>query len=56
MYLSGESYAGVIVPKVAEIITELNKEPLTNSWLKIKLGGFILNNPCTLGDECESNS
>ena len=53
MYLSGEQYAGVIVPRIAQIIVDYNKDPLTPSSMKIKLGGFILNNPITLHDEYE---
>jgi len=55
MYLSGEQYAGIIAPRIAEIIIELNRDSLTPAWLKIKLGGLLLNNPCTEGDECVTN-
>lgn len=55
MYLSGEQYAGIIVPRMADIMVELNKNPNTPSWLKVNFKGFILNNPCTMGDECDSH-
>lgn len=51
MYLTGQQYAGQIVPRIAEIIIEMNRNPNVPAWLKIKnFGGFLLNNPCTEGD------
>jgi len=50
LYLSGEQYAGITIPRMAELMVRMNKNPSTPAWEKVKLKGFILNNPCTLGD------
>ena len=48
MYLSGFGYAGIIAPKLALRIVENNKDPETPDWIKIKLAGMLMFNPCTM--------
>jgi len=55
MYLTGEQYAGIIIPRMADLIVQLNQNPNVPRWEHINLIGFLLNNPCTLGDECDSH-
>lgn len=55
VYLTGAEYAGVTIPYMALYISELNNNPDTPTWEKIQLKGFLLENPCTLGDECDSH-
>lgn len=50
LYLSGEQYAGITVPRVAKMIIEKNNDRFTPMWNKLNLKGFLLENPCTLGD------
>lgn len=50
LYLTGEQYAGITVPYMAKIIVEKNNDRETPVWQKIKLRGFMLENPCTMGD------
>lgn len=40
---------------MALYISELNNNPDTPTWEKIQLKGFMVENPCTLGDECDSH-
>jgi serine carboxypeptidase-like clade II len=47
-YISGESYAGVYIPSLANAILEHNAKVLD----KIKLKGFAIGNGCTLTTEC----
>jgi hypothetical protein len=35
---------------MAKMIVERNNDRFTPVWEKIKLKGFLLENPCTLGD------
>ena len=44
-YLTGESYAGIYIPWLANEIIKKNKLPSTET--KIKLKGFMINNACT---------
>ena len=53
MYLTGEQYAGVILPFLAKEIVEMNARSSTPASLKIPLKGLLLENPCTLPEECE---
>lgn len=48
-------YAGVTIPRVAKQIVDYNLNPNTPAWVKIKLGGLFLMNPCTFGDECDTH-
>ena len=50
LYLSGEQYAGITVPRVAKMIIEKNNDRFTPMWNKLNLKGFLLENACTLGD------
>jgi carboxypeptidase C (cathepsin A) len=52
LYLTGELHTGIIIPMVAKIIVELNNDKYTPMWERIKLKGFLLENPCTMNDEC----
>ena len=54
MYLTGEQYAGITIPKLAEAIVEWNSLPDTPAWEKINLKGIFLENPCILGNECDA--
>lgn len=40
---------------MALYITEKNRDPSTPAWGKIRLRGFLLENPCTLEDECDKH-
>ena len=55
MYLAGTQYAGIIIPRLALNIIDHNRNPQTSAWLRINLNGIYLQNPCTLGDECDSH-
>ena len=44
-YISGESYAGIYVPYLANEILEKNKLP--NTEVKINLKGILVGNACT---------
>lgn len=50
IYLTGEQYAGITIPQIALLITEINNDPTIPIWQKLKFKGFLLENPCTLGD------
>jgi len=32
LYLSGEQYAGIIIPRMAELMVQFNKNPNTPAW------------------------
>ena len=53
IYLAGEQYAGVILPYLAREIVEMNNKGSTPLSQKIPLAGLLLENPCTLAEECE---
>lgn len=42
LYLTGEQYAGMTIPRVAKIIIEKNNNRFTPLWNKINLKGFLL--------------
>lgn len=50
MYLTGEQYAGMTIPRLAKLIVQRNNDRFTPLWEHIKLKGFLLENPCTLAD------
>ena len=50
LYLTGEQYSGITIPYMALKIIEHNNNPDAPSWTKIKLKGFMVENPCTLED------
>lgn len=47
MYLSGFGYAGIIAPKLALYLIQLNKNPDTAAWAKMNINGLLMFNPCT---------
>ena len=55
LHLTGNHYAGVIIPHLAKEIIEHNASPTTPTWQKIKLKGILLDGPCTLPEECDSH-
>ncbi len=55
VHLTGEQYAGIIVPKLAVAILEAQKAEDVPAWEKINLSGIFLNNPCTLNEECDEH-
>jgi carboxypeptidase C (cathepsin A) len=50
LYLSGQQYAGITIPKMAKRIIEINNDRYIPVIQKIKLKGFLLENPCTMRD------
>jgi len=50
LYLTGESYAGIYVPYLANEILKRNKLP--NREMTINLKGIMINNACTDPREC----
>lgn len=40
---------------MAEGIIRHNNDPETPAWTKINLKGILLENPCTLDDECDEH-
>lgn len=55
LYLTGEQYAGITIPILADMIVEHNRDPYVPIWTRINLKGFLLENPCTLAEECDSH-
>lgn len=49
-YITGESYAGIYIPYLANYIIKANRLPSTET--KIKLTGIMINNACTDPREC----
>ena len=50
LYLTGEQYAGMTIPILAEMIVRHNADKYIPIWTRINLKGFLLENPCTLRD------
>ncbi len=42
LYLTGEQYAGMTVPRLAKMIVEKNNDRFTPVWSRLKLKGFLL--------------
>jgi carboxypeptidase C (cathepsin A) len=49
-YITGESYAGIYIPYLANKILSMNKLPET--MIKMNLKGIMINNACTDSREC----
>jgi carboxypeptidase C (cathepsin A) len=56
LYLTGDSYAGITIPLLAKLMVEKYKDRTNPILSRIRLRGFLLENPCTMGDECEKDS
>lgn len=51
LYMTGESYAGIYVPYLANEIVKYNKLPSSKDSI-INLKGIMVGNACTDPDEC----
>lgn len=52
LYYTGEGYAGVVIPWLANRTLEWNISPYTPPYERIRLRGLFLGNPCTHPSEC----
>lgn len=52
LYITGESYAGVYIPTLANKIIDYNANPTSDKVSKINLKGLAIGNGCTDTSEC----